>query len=388
MDYSVNLFDEQQKAFFECMSFITNEPKSFRTKRLKARGGTGKTFTIKSLVSYLSRPENNVTVAVVAFTGRAASQISGDGVAATTIHSYLYKPRIDNNGDLIGWDRRDHSELRQFDAICVDEGSMVPESVFKDLKSVGIPILVLGDDIQLPPVDPDGNPDYNLMSSFCDHEFTHPDSTLMVNRRTDPKYSGIVDLMNTLTEVDSIPRRKGNGLSFVPKGKIMSVRYHQDEQFDIVLCGMNKTRKKINDLIRTARGFDTDIPQVGERVICLRNDILGGNPVNNGDLFTVEGVLEADRVSKFFLRKDGAESTICVSVFNDTWKTEKTPKTKDMNNKLGCFTFGYCVSVHKSQGSTFNSVLFYDEDVSFFLDRQRFRYTAVSRAAEKLVVGI
>ena len=47
-----------------------------------------------------------------------------------------------------------------------------------------------------------------------------------------------------------------------------------EEQYlgaDVVLCYRNSTRDRINQLIRTMRGFGRRYPQAGEMVLCLRN---------------------------------------------------------------------------------------------------------------------
>jgi exodeoxyribonuclease-5 len=50
------------------------------------------------------------------------------------------------------------------------------------------------------------------------------------------------------------------------------------------------------------------------------------------------------------------------------------------------FAFGDAVTCHKSQGSEWESVVVFDESESFREDAQRWLYTAVTRAAERLTV--
>jgi exodeoxyribonuclease-5 len=50
------------------------------------------------------------------------------------------------------------------------------------------------------------------------------------------------------------------------------------------------------------------------------------------------------------------------------------------------FDYGYALTVHKSQGSQWNSVCLFDESSSFQSDRARHLYTAITRAAEKITV--
>ena len=39
---------------------------------------------------------------------------------------------------------------------------------------------------------------------------------------------------------------------------------------DQVLVGLNKTRRAYNKRLRELRGFKGDLPQVGEKLVCLR----------------------------------------------------------------------------------------------------------------------
>ena len=50
------------------------------------------------------------------------------------------------------------------------------------------------------------------------------------------------------------------------------------------------------------------------------------------------------------------------------------------------FTFGYCLTVHKAQGSQWDNVYLFDESFVFREDRRRWLYTGVTRAAEKVTV--
>jgi exodeoxyribonuclease-5 len=54
--------------------------------------------------------------------------------------------------------------------------------------------------------------------------------------------------------------------------------------------------------------------------------------------------------------------------------------------KLNRFEYGYCISCHKSQGSEFDSVVVFDESWAFREDRNRWLYTAITRAKEKLII--
>ena len=53
---------------------------------------------------------------------------------------------------------------------------------------------------------------------------------------------------------------------------------------------------------------------------------------------------------------------------------------------LNRFEYGYCISCHKSQGSEFNNVVVFDESYCFKEDRNRWLYTAITRAKKNLII--
>jgi exodeoxyribonuclease-5 len=50
------------------------------------------------------------------------------------------------------------------------------------------------------------------------------------------------------------------------------------------------------------------------------------------------------------------------------------------------FSFGYCITAHKAQGSQWGSVLVIDESFCFREQQFCWLYTAITRAAQRVVV--
>ena len=70
---------------------------------------------------------------------------------------------------------------------------------------------------------------------------------------------------------------------------------------------------------------------------------------------------------------------------------EYIEKTDDDGNVVGAFglnrfEYGYCISCHKAQGSEFDNLIVFDESYAFREDRNRWLYTAVTRAKKKLIL--
>ena len=50
------------------------------------------------------------------------------------------------------------------------------------------------------------------------------------------------------------------------------------------------------------------------------------------------------------------------------------------------FTYGYALTTHKAQGSQWDNVTLFDESYAFREHRDRWLYTALTRAAERVTV--
>ena len=148
---------------------------------------------------------------------------------------------------------------------------MVDAELGRDLKSFAVPLLVLGDPAQLPPIQGGG--------FFTDAE---PDAMLTeVHRQAqdDP----IVRL--------SMDIRAGNRLQPGIYGETQVVtRDELDPQrvldADQVLVGRNATRRAYNIRMRQRRGFEGELPIAGDKLVCLRNNRRKG--LFNGGLWLIK----------------------------------------------------------------------------------------------------
>src|ERR1035437_2845026 len=133
--------------------------------RIAGFAGTGKSFLIPHILERLPN------FAVCAPTGRAAQILRSKGVEnASTIHSLIYKPKMDSYGNII-LDKNGspifilNPDL-PYEGIIADESSMISKELYEDLLSFGIPLICLGDSGQLPPVGNEmnlmDNPDFTL----------------------------------------------------------------------------------------------------------------------------------------------------------------------------------------------------------------------------------
>ena len=389
----VSLYDEQITCALECFNFITENLNKSTSIRLRAPAGVGKTHTIRNVIRILSG--FGIKIQAAALANRAARQLEKEGwVEAGTIHSLMYDAILDENDDLIGWKKKTNAEIRGLvDALCIDEASMLNHTIACDLMKIGIPIIFIGDHKQLPSItgkdDKIGN--YNILTDdIVDKNVTHKHIiSLETNRRTDTSQLGIISLMAHLRENDSIPRRAMAGVKYCKKSQVLNGTYADYGKHDMIICGTNKTRKKINTFVRNSLGFHGVKPEIGERIMCLKNNIVNNITIANGDLYTVQGRVDMGDSSLYMIESEFGEK-VTVEILDSSFEKETPPpKKKDPDDKnFGFFTYGYCGSCHKLQGSSVNDVLFVDEHVGYFLDQQKFRYTAVSRAAKELTIAI
>jgi exodeoxyribonuclease-5 len=337
--------------------------------RLFGYAGTGKTTLVKHIAEGVDGK-----VLFAAFTGKAACVMRSKGCySASTIHSLIYKAR-ESGEETPSFELWNDAPASKAKLIIIDECSMVDAELARDLMSFGVPLLVLGDPAQLPPIHGGG--------FFTDAK---PDAMLTeVHRQAqdDP----IVRL--------SMEIRAGNPLTQGQYGETQVVRRDALDpkrvlDADQVLVGRNVTRRAYNARLRERRGFADALPMAGDKLVCLRNNRRKG--LFNGGLWMVKESPKARRqIIRMRLKPDEdlGERLIKVSVrpecFTGTIEEFDWPQRKAYDE----FDFGYVLTVHKAQGSQWDDVVLFDESGAFPDNRDRWLYTGVTRAAKRLTIVV
>jgi exodeoxyribonuclease-5 len=312
--------------------------------------GTGKTTVSKSIV------EQAPAAISCAFTGKAAYRLRQKGVADTqTIHRAIYNYDPEEKKFLL----KQEVNGRYF---LIDEGSMISTDLWQDISSFGLPVILLGDPGQLPPV----GRDPCLMHN--------PDIVLeQIHRQA--AGSGIIQFASNIRLRTHRPDMQYKDVTI---NRDRRPTFDEMLKADIVLCGFNPTRARINKRIRKHNGYTEELCP-GERLVILRNNFDFG--VFNGQLVTVRDILE--------------KSQLCITVRVETDDSEilELPLIREQFGKFCTLTgdfrkyvladYGYCLTVHKSQGSEWDSVLVIDEQCEYW-SASRWRYTAITRAAKEL----
>lgn len=306
-----------------------------------------------------------------------------------TLHRLLYIPVIDpRTEELKGWRKRDTLD-RQYDLIVVDEASMVGDSMLEDLRRHGVPILAVGDHGQLPPVMDSGelmqNPDLRLEKI---HRQARDNPIIALSKSI--RLSGLI--RDKHVDGKRVVRAKKTDIE-----KVLKHAYKKHKPLDVgLLCWMNKTRIRLNGSARSVLKHK-GVPKAGELVLALKN----APPIYNGmrGVLTAPGqAFEWTLITEVEFPEEGlAPSTIemCGAQFNRERAFQSIEEMQARGLDVNTFSeagalydFGYAMTVHKSQGSSFKHVVFYvDRPVlPHDEDWRRFAYTAVTRASETLTV--
>ena len=371
-------FSPQQDEALQAVSrwLKAGEPQIFR---LFGYAGTGKTTLARHFAE-----DVDGDVQFAAFTGKAAQVLRSKGATnAKTIHSLIYRPRGEEEVEdqetgrtsispMFSLNRQ--SPVAKAALIVVDECSMVDEALGRDLMSFGTPILVLGDPGQLPPISGGG--------FFTDHE---PDCLLTEIHRQ-ARDNPIIELAMRVREGREIEPGDWGSAKVIGKRDVTQELVLDADQ---VLVGINRTRRRYNQRLRELKGFTAAHPQAGDKLVCLRND--PAKALLNGSLWQVmtssrettkPGINLLVRPEVDDMDRGAAKVKLLKAVFEDAeaeipWSTKK---------RYDDFDYGYALTVHKAQGSQWNDVVLFDESFAFRDTRERWLYTAITRAAERLTI--
>jgi len=351
--------------------------------------GTGKTTLIAALRKQITKQKKDLKIGFVSYTGKASRVLLAklrqvhalrEGDTVGTIHSLIYSPLVNEKEEIIGWTQKDKIEC---DLIIIDEASMVDEIIWLHLLSYKVPIIVVGDHGQLPPIS----------GSF--HLIEEPQLELIEIHRQAQKSPIIALSIQARLHGYIHPGIYGPTVRKFSKEDIdaqesiseLLSNYSSDT---LILCGYNKTRKHLNSHIRNTLGFASPLPQSGDRVVCLRNN--HKKQVFNGMTGTILTIKDAtvdwydaeiqmdgeDKIYKGLISKEQFMSNAALNFTNR--------RSAVMAGDL--FDFGYALTVHKAQGSQAKRVILFEERFSKMDDEmwRRWLYTGITRAEEELYI--
>jgi exodeoxyribonuclease V alpha subunit len=306
--------------------------------------GTGKTSTLRSLVSILKA--KNVRVHLAAPTGRAAQRLAETtGGYASTIHRLLkYDPAA-------GFTANEQHPLAT-DFLIVDEVSMLDTRLASALLQA-VParahLLLVGDTDQLPSVGA-GNVLQDLITAS-----RAPVTRLSVIFRQKGQ-SGIVVTAHAInsgeTSLPKVATEVGDVQVMAPMHKGLAGVANLNLQLQGALNGKSKG-------LRTQTGEY----RKGDKVIQLRNNY--DKNLFNGDIGVVTAIdADGGQIEASF---DGARHTFT-------------------RGEMGDLALAYAISIHKSQGSEYPVVVVPLLKGHFMMLQRNLLYTAITRGRRKVFI--
>ncbi len=355
--------------------------------------GTGKTTTIKGIISIFEK--QHLDIALAAPTGRAAKRMSEvTGMDAKTIHRLLE----------VEWDEDDRPVFRRnttnpldCNALILDELSMIDIHLFANLLEalpLGCRLVLVGDSDQLPPVGA-GNVLQDLIISdmlpvVClsqvfrqaleskiitnAHKIVGGENPDLKNDSKDffhMERPSSYTVAQTVTELCSqrLPSAYGwDALSDIQvitpskKGEAGTQNLNR-----LLQEALNPPDSKKNQLSVAGRIF-----RVGDKVMQIKNN------------YNIEWESPAEKGTGIFNGDIGILTEINISsgvvTVNFDGKTAHIPA-----EYLSELELAYAITVHKSQGSEFKAVVFPAINIVPNLAYRNLLYTAVTRARDILI---
>lgn len=382
----------QETAFKRIMSWYTN--RESEVFKLGGPAGSGKSYLI-SLVAEQIGIDNCLLITP---TGKAANNLIKASLPARTIHSQIYRVNSKTNSDeVITFESLGDTEfsnleniLKQsndrgytFDdeearfvlkeeldpnimCIIIDEGSMVGGNLLNDVLSFGIPVLLVGDPNQLPPVND------TTVFRTCDYYLTE----IVRQAQGSPVIYLSQEILQGRLKVGCY------GSCMVRKGPVSNEELCYA---DIVLTDTNISRNNLNERLRDltldfrARSKPLNI---GDRIICRTNTTItssDGFTLTNGAQGTITKIKHAN---KDYSLIDMVMSTPDLGDFSFIGTTR--PELFPAANRPPKIEYGYALTVHLSQGSEWPNVIY---QKSSFMKKSAM-YTAITRAKESVLIAL
>lgn len=382
------LTNSQEIAYKRIMDWYKN--KTSPIFRLGGPAGSGKSYLIRMIAESVGL----TSCKLMTPTGKASNNLIKAGLSSHTIHSQIYRvksqevekePETEDGNPLENllaalknseqnnstYDTesaefvlKDPSAFYGTPLFIIDEGSMVGQRLLNDILSFNVPVLLVGDPNQLPPVND------NSVYKTCDYylnEIVRQASGSPVIWLSQQVLTGNLTLGNFGTSQVRKTPATDDELKFA----------------DEVLTDTNISRSDLNSRIRKLtmdlRSLNSQF-SVGDKIICRTNTDIASSEgfvltngaqgkiqkikhtMHKGQLIDV--VMETDELGDF--------SFIGTSVPEKFPSRLRPPKIE----------YGYALTVHLSQGSEWNNVIY---RVTGRLSKSAL-YTAVTRAKNSVLV--
>lgn len=340
--------------------------------------GTGKTTIVKGIIKMfnkLNNVKNDPSILLLAPTGRAAKRLKeANGLEAYTIHKAL------------GYDYTGEFSFNEFnrlpyDLIIIDEASMIDiELAYHLLEAINTfsQVIFIGDENQLPSVGP-GEFLHDLINSKA---FSVYRLTEVMRQVAD---SNIIKLANMILN---------QNLDFNIFKEHREVFFYQADKTNL----LNVIKRIMDNYL--SKGNVLNNLQI---LIPLYQGIVGINEVNkfiqtnynpHKEVMIKHGDLTFYPDDKVLQLQNDPEKGIMngdigyiVDIFADSVGVDFTGKIVRLaSSDLDNLTLAYAISIHKSQGSEYENVIFPILSSYSLMLKRKLIYTAITRAKQKLII--
>lgn len=414
--FPVERLTEEQRGVFDKVlgwlgdvctrDFLERPSRTLQVTSIGGYAGTGKSTLVTVLGQALEL--SGMRPLYLSYTGKAVNVLRKklreaglEHIPAHTVHSSIYRTVLGDDGRVSGFRLLGPDTLREYGVLVLDEASMIDEKMFTDLLSFGRPILAVGDHGQLPPIQGMGS----LMRSP-----QHRLETVHRQAVDNP----VLDLATRVRLQGRIPpdfEPKDDRVTLLDRRHLVAALHEAWKQYGpeevAILTYTNADRCHFNRVAQQQLHGDPAALKKGSIVINLRNH---ENVLFNGmrgrvtdvsqstyerrwrhasvlfadDLLQVEGHLFEPQLNR------AAPFESLAEIDQLAGRPVYRLTGKPWAHAGLFFDFGYALTVHKSQGSSFKHVFLHlnippaargDAD-----NHRRWLYTAVTRASEKLTV--
>lgn len=398
--------------------------------RIVGYAGTGKTTVMAAVARELA-----ADCVILAPTNKAAMVLREKGIEkAQTIHSLLYAPyegeklKKDKDGNIIYEIDKKGEFLRDVDThekvpvvigkelvfglkecvdlpkyAAVDEASMLDEEIMHDLEDAFESVILFGDGFQLPPIKGieilnAGVPDI-FLNEVHRVAFDNP----IIRYATDIRNGNEPDIMDVAChEIKTCSVNNTKLYKSIVENDVQAISWR------------NETRHNVNEAIRRQKGYERYTLVDGEPIVaCQSVHRLEGNHYDgrtkvlvmyNGQIVNVKNDYEAndDHFTSQIVRIDKLGAFAIWPFWNpnffqlkdnnrEWWQELNRRKAGHKKPIYGSnFDYAYCLTAHKAQGSEFKNVAIFDERNTITHanreNKQRWYYTAITRAKERILV--
>jgi exodeoxyribonuclease-5 len=433
--------EEQITAINKMTEFLQDDDPNNDSFVLIGRGGTGKT-TIVEKVRYVLKGK----VMILAAPSHAAKKVLEKrfsyNIDAFTIASLLGMKLNTRTGkfEIDEYKRREQGiPIETADVVLIDECSMIDEYLFSQImkyKSRTAKIIFLGDNAQLPPI----REESSLFQDKDSPVFDLRNRCELKERVRQSKQSPIVPLtdvfanniekgnrgdrieknpLHTASRVTDYNRETEEGVIFTNSYRqaiynlaldFLKPESESNPMFAKGIVYTNAVREDINNQVRSIVWKDKAKHQfvIGEQVIAFDTfTAITGQPlIHNSDNFYVKKITKSVHQKGYKLllltvKNEHFEVTVPVMDresardfqidVQDLFKRKKMREAYRLKDSVANIQYGYAITSHKSQGSTFTNVFVFEDDIMDVFKatdktKNQSMYVATSRPTKKLVM--